>query len=284
MEQREGYAPGWSDDVLSMMGWRKAGDRAAFVLPFLAHAARLVDVGCGPGSITAGLAQAAPTVSVLGVDREDSQVALAREGARAAGATNVEFEQGSAYDLPVADRNVDVVFAHAVFEHLADPVRALVEFGRVLRPGGVVAVSSSDWSHAQLDPFDEEVEQALEGHYLLRRRAGGDPFMGSVLAGLVADAGFVDVVAQRADRVDMAYDELARYVGARVHAALDDSAPDATPADLEQLQRAAQAAQRWASRRGRFTQCWVEVTARWPLRTGAPPSPAPTPPAPTRRR
>lgn len=265
MERRESYAPGWDDDALSMMGRRTAGARAGFVLPFLTDAARVVDVGCGPGSITVGLARAAPAVSVLGLDQEDSQIGLARAAAGAAGTANVAFEQGSAYRLPVAEGSVDVVFAHAVFDHLADPAGALGEFGRVLGPGGVIAVSSSDWSQAVLDPFDADVERALEGHYLLRRRAGGDPFAGGVLAEWVAAAGFVDVVARRVDRVDMAYDELARYVGIRVDAALDhEERVHADPADHETLRRAAEASQRWAARRGHFTQCWIEVTARLP--------------------
>lgn len=153
-----------------MMQRRTATDRAGFVLPLLPDAARMVDLGCGPGAITVGLARAAPTVSILGIDREDSQVALARGAAPAAGVTNVEFHQGSAYNLPVADRGVDLVFSHAVFEHLADPVAALAECRRVLTPGGVVALCASDWSRAHLDPVDADVEHALEGHYLLRRR------------------------------------------------------------------------------------------------------------------
>lgn len=260
MEKREGYAPGWSGDALDMMGRRTAGDRASFALPFLSEVTRLLDLGCGPGTITIGLAQAAPAVAVLGVDREASQVAMARDTAQAAGVTNAQFEQGSAYELLLEDRSVDLVFAHAVFEHLALPQRALAEFGRVLRADGVVALASSDWSRARLDPFNDDVEQALRGHYLLRHQTGGDPFMGRALPDLVFDAGYVDVQVQRADRVDMAYDQLARYVGTRAAAAVADAEGEYR----DVLQRAADAASRWALRDGTFTQCWIEITARWP--------------------
>lgn len=260
MEKREGYAPGWTGDALDMMGRRTAGDRASFALPFLSEVTRLLDLGCGPGTITIGLAQAASAVAVLGVDREGSQVAMARDAAQAAGVTNAQFEQGSAYELPLEDRSVDLVFAHAVFEHLALPQRALAEFGRVLRADGVVALASSDWSRALLDPFNDDVKQALRGHYLLRHQAGGDPFMGRVLPGLVLDAGYVDVQVQRADRMDMAYDQLARYVGTRAAAAIQDAEGEYR----DVLQRAADAASRWALRDGTFTQCWIEITARWP--------------------
>lgn len=199
---------------------RTAHERAAFALPFLSEANRIVDVGCGPGTITIGLAQAtASDTEILGVDRKLSQVEMAREAAQAAGVTNAQFKQSSAYELPLADHSVDLVFAHAVFKRLAFPERALTEFSRVLRGNGVIAVTNSDWSGAHLEPWDDDVDRALRGHYLLRSQAGGDPF--------ISDAG-------------------------------DD--------DQGELRQAAEAARRWATQRGTFTQSWVEVTARLPIR------------------
>ncbi len=245
-----------------MESQRTADERAAFVLPLLSSVTDLVDVGCGPGTITVGLVQAAGAgVSVLGVDRESSQVEMAREGARTAGVTTARFQQGSAYALPLGDASVDVVFAHAVFEHLAAPAEALAEFRRVLRGDGVIALASSDWSAARIEPWNDDVDRALRGHYLLRNQAGGDPFMGRRLPELVGEAGFVDVHTRRADRVDMDYDQLARYVGTRVESALTGADDD----HRDELERAAEAAARWATRTGTFTQCWIEVTARSPL-------------------
>jgi len=131
---------------------------------------------------------------------------------------------------------------------------------RVLRPGGVHAVCCSDWSRAQLDPLDADVTDALEGHYPLRRRAGGDPFRGAALPGLVADAGFVEIASGRADRVDMTYHDYADWVRARIQAACADT--ELSPSDRETLRWAERAAGRWATRRGMFTQCWIEVIAR----------------------
>lgn len=257
----EGYAPGWADDALVMMGQRSAKERAAFVLPYLSEDTRVLDIGCGPGTITIGLAHAvSPHGVALGVDRESSQVELARQASRAAGVGNLRFEQGSAYELPVAEGSVDVVFAHAVFEHLASPAQALVEFRRVLRAGGVVALTSSDWSAATLDPWNDDVDRALRAHYLLRKRAGGNPFAGGRLGTLVRKAGFTDVRARRNDRVDMSYDQLARYVGTRIEAAVDAGAGD----HQAELEDAARAARRWATLHGTFIQCWIEVVARSP--------------------
>ncbi|MGH3822154.1 MAG: methyltransferase domain-containing protein [Pseudonocardiaceae bacterium] len=255
----EGYAPGWTGDALAMMAQRTADVRAAFVFPFLADGLRVLDVGCGPGTITLGLAEAvAPTGFVLGIDIQRSQVELATETATAAGAENLWFEQGSGYDLPVPSGSVDVAFAHALFEHLGRPADALAELRRVLRPGGVLAVSSSDWSGAVLNPRTPDVDDALHGHYLLRRQAGGDPFAGGRLETLVREAGFSEVRATENGRVDMTYPEIARYVGGRVTTALADA--DAT--ERPELQRASEAARRWAEQDGDFLQRWVEVTAR----------------------
>ncbi len=241
------------------MGQRTADTRAAFVLPSLADGMRVLDVGCGPGTITLGLAEAvAPHGCVLGIDRQQSQVTLATETAIAAGAENLRCQQGSVYDLPLQPESVDVAFAHALFEHLARPADALAELRRVLRPGGLLAICSSDWSGAVLTPHTLDVDAALRGHYLLRRKAGGDPFAGGRLETLVLQAGFTQVQASEHARADMAYPEIARYVRVRVTAPLADA--DAT--ERAELERADEAARRWAEQNGEFVRRWGEVTAR----------------------
>lgn len=263
MTTPERYAPGWTDDALTMLSRRTAEDRSASVLSHLAHGMHVLDVGCGPGTITIGLARAVgPTGSVVGVDRQFSQVELALRAARAAGAGNVQFLQGSVYEIPLADDAVDIGVAHALFEHLADPTRALVELRRVVRGGGLVALTSSDWSAARLDPRDRHVDLALWAHFRLRRRAAGDPHMGRRLEVLARAAGLVDVRAGTHHRIDMGYEELARYIHVRIDAAV---AAAETDVDRIELRRAAEAAARWASSGpGTFEQCWVEVMARCP--------------------
>jgi len=245
----EGYAPGFAQDALEMMSSRTATTRAEFVLRLLRPGMRVVDVGCGPGTITTGLATIAGRGNVVGVDREPDQFPVG---------STVEFVAGDAYALPVADGSVDVVFAHALLEHLRRPVEALVEFRRVLRPGGTLAVSTSDWSRARLRPGTANVTAALRGHHLLRRRAGGDPFAGRHVAAWVAEAGFREVSAHGRFRADMSYRALARYVESRLEAALH-----AAPVDRDQLASAARSAWAWSnSGDGEFQQHWTELTAQ----------------------
>jgi SAM-dependent methyltransferase len=243
-----------------MMSRRTAESRASFFLPLLEPGMRVLDVGCGPGTITLGLAEAVlPGGACVGVDLEPSQVALAR--ATAAGAGNVAFEVASIYALPFADETFDAVFSHALFEHLARPLDALAELRRVLRHGGVAGVCSSDWGGAVIEPRTDDVETALRCHLRLRRKAGGDPYTGGRLPALVESAGFADAHASTQHEVDMPYRDFARYIGARIEAA----ARDAAGPERSELLLGAAAARRWEQHEGGvITQPWTAVTARRP--------------------
>jgi SAM-dependent methyltransferase len=244
------YAPGFTDDVRGMLDARRADEHAAFLLEHLSSGDRVLDAGCGPGAITLGLAQAVgPHGLVVGVDAEPSQVEAARRAAHAAGVVNVRFEVGRAESLARPDAAFDAALAHGLIEHLAEPLTAVRELRRVVRPGGLVALCSSDWSGARVEPSTPDVVTALAAHRELRREAGGDPDAGARLATLAHEAG-LEVVSESAElRADLGYAELARYVGRRLAAAgrRDEAA----------------AASRWlALGEGTFEQRWVSVLAR----------------------
>jgi ubiquinone/menaquinone biosynthesis C-methylase UbiE len=121
---------------------RTAAKEGAFFLPYLRPGMRLLDLGCGPGSITLGLAEKVAPGEVVGVDLQPSQVAQAQELSAARGVKNVRFEIADVYRLPFPDASFDAVFAHVVLMHLREPVRALMEMRRVLRPGGIVGCAT----------------------------------------------------------------------------------------------------------------------------------------------
>lgn len=256
---QDSYAPGWGADAVAMMASRSVSDRASFAVTLLAAGDVVVDVGCGPGSITEGLARAVgPAGRVLGMDAQRSQVEAATGRARRMEVPNVDFAVADVYSLPVADRTVDVYFSHALYEHLGEPERALREARRVLVPGGTVALAASDWSRARFEPWTPEVARAMSAHYRLRELAGGNPHAGGDLAAAMARVGFTGVTESSHYRVDLTYRELARYVGSRIEAALR-----ADPGD-DELRHAAEAARSWATTDGSVEQCWTEAVGSAP--------------------
>jgi ubiquinone/menaquinone biosynthesis C-methylase UbiE len=190
MADEEQYTPGYAQNASDFMTRRTVNSHAAFLLPHLRPGLRVLDCGCGPGSITCGLARLVRPGPVVGIDREASQVELARTRAETEGADNVTFDVASIYELPFVSGSFDVVFAHAVFEHLGSPDRALAELRRVLAPGGTVALRSPDWGGFIVGPETAALRAALEAYTELQTANGGDVRVGRKLKGLLRSAGF----------------------------------------------------------------------------------------------
>ena len=107
----------------------------------LGPGARVLDVGCGPGALTAELVTRLGAGSVAAVDPSESFVAAAR--ARFPGA---DVRRAAAEALPHADRSFDAALAQLVVHFMTDPVAGLREMARVTRPEGVIAACV--WDHA----------------------------------------------------------------------------------------------------------------------------------------
>lgn len=184
------YTHGHHESVLRSHRWRTAENSAAHLLPHLEPGHALLDVGCGPGTITADLARRVGPGAVIGIDRSEQVVAAAHE---AHGGSGVEFRAADLYELPFDDDTFDVVHAHQVLQHLYDPVAALVEMRRVCRPGGIVAVRDADYGGFRWAPGSATLDRWLELYRDVARRNGGEPDAGRHLLGWANAAGFATV-------------------------------------------------------------------------------------------
>jgi len=173
---------------------RSAERDAAFLLPHLEAGQALLDCGCGPGQITVGLARAADPGRVTGIDLDAAVLEQARRSAADAGVTNVEYRQASVAALPFPDESFDVVYFHALLCHLPAPLEALAEAQRVLKPGGLVAVSEPDMSRFQIATDDPACLRMVEFLAAGSRAGGGDPDIGRRVRPLLHSAGFSPTV------------------------------------------------------------------------------------------
>lgn len=210
----ERYLGDYHPEMLKGLSMRKAVREAAFFLPFLRSGMRLLDCGCGPGSMTVDLAEVVAPGEVVGIDIAAEQFALGAARARETGVTNVRFEQGSLYELPFPDESFDAVFVHAVLYHLSDPQKALREIYRVLKPGGVVGARESDQDGDVYAPLNVDLERVHAILSKVHRLSGGNARFGKTLRAALRVAGFAHIEAS-ASYDSYGAPEIVKAVGAQ---------------------------------------------------------------------
>jgi SAM-dependent methyltransferase len=157
---------------------------------------RLLDCGCGPGTITIGLAQHVAPGEVVGIDNDPDHIELARQNAsEQAVPTNLRFEVADVYGLPFEEGSFDAIFSHALLEYLADPARALREMRRLLGPGGMVYASTPDHDGHLCWPTNSSIEQWFALEVKLHEHDGGDRYRGKRLRALLSEVGFAQTAA-----------------------------------------------------------------------------------------
>jgi ubiquinone/menaquinone biosynthesis C-methylase UbiE len=261
----EVYSHGHHPSVTAAHAARTVASSAAYLEPFLEAGMDLLDIGCGPGSITVGFADIVAPGSVVGIDSSADVVAQA--SATYADIMNLGFHEGNVYDLDATDESFDVVHAHQVLQHLADPVAALREMRRVVRSDGIVAVREADFGAMTWFPAVEELDEWRELYGRLARGNRGEPDAGRRLASWASSAGFAHVEVSSSNWTYAAAEDrrfLADSWAERVlHSAFAEQTLERGLADQDTLQRLADGWRRWARKDdGLFLMPSVEILAR----------------------
>jgi ubiquinone/menaquinone biosynthesis C-methylase UbiE len=226
---------------------------------------RVLDCGCGPGSLTISLAEVVPSGEVVGTDVEESQLDIGREEAIRRNFTNVRFERASIYELPFADDSFDAVFVSAVLGNLREPLQGVNEVRRVLKPGGVLGVKEFDHGGDLLHPRNPDLVEGLNLYDRLRRHNGHDPESGRKLLCLLQQAHFRDISVTATYETLSTPQELKRVcqgLALLVNEAFAEPLQNLGWADDETIQRITRAWQQFADLPGAFyALAWCEALA-----------------------
>ncbi|KIN05378.1 hypothetical protein OIDMADRAFT_116380 [Oidiodendron maius Zn] len=186
--QSSTYTTDHAASVLRTHSWRNAANSAGHVIPHIRPNMSILDVGCGPGSITIDFARLVPNGHVTGVEYVPDPLEQARALASAQDITNVLFEVGDIHSLPFPDNSFDIAHAHQVLQHIADPIQALREMRRVVKPGGIVACRES--ASMTWYPDSEGLEAWDKLSTRVRHAKGGNPNPGRYIHVWAEEAGF----------------------------------------------------------------------------------------------
>ncbi len=194
MTSRAVYTHGHHESVLRSHVWRTVDNSAAYLRPYLTPGMSLLDLGCGPGTITAELAELLAPGRVTAVDASPEVVGAAAVECAQRG-VDVRFAVADAHALGLADGVFDVVHAHQVLQHVGDPVQVLRQMRRVCAADGLVAVRDSDYGAFTWFPAIPELDEWQRLYRTLARSNGGEPDAGRRLVSWARRAGFDDVRA-----------------------------------------------------------------------------------------
>lgn len=187
------YTMGYNDEFQALLSRRNAALNAGHLLPRLKPGLRVLDFGCGPGTISMGLADAIAPGELHGIDMEESQIEMAKAAASAGEHGNTVFRTGDATDLPYEDDFFDVAHCHAVLMHVPDTTTALAEVKRVLKPGGIISAREMIGDSMFFEPDPGELAGSLAVFKKLLAANGGHPQMGKELKGVLHEAGFSEI-------------------------------------------------------------------------------------------
>lgn len=259
------YTHGHHETVLRSHSNRTIENSAAYLREHLAPDARLLDVGAGPGTITAEFA--ARVAHVTATEIGEQELSLSRRHAAGLGLANIDFAVEDVHALSFADDSFDIVHTHQVLQHVADPVQALREMKRVTRPGGIVAARDADYAGFFWFPLFDELDDWLQLYRAAARANGGEPDAGRRLLSWARAAGFEEVTATASTWCYATPEERAWWGGMWsdriLESALARQLTDDGFADRARLERISAAWLRWAdSEDGWYLVPHGEIIAR----------------------
>jgi ubiquinone/menaquinone biosynthesis C-methylase UbiE len=190
-DRAHGVTPGLRQDYET----RTVSRQGAFVLPYLRPGMNLLDVGCGPGTITLGLAEAVHPGRVIGIDHDAAHVKAARTLVAERGVTHVTFQEGNAMALHFGDHTFDAVFENDLLTHLSqNATRATKEVYRVLKPGGFFGARDVDAEAVVWGHLTDPIKQLDRLMVAWQQSRGSDITLGKRLPAILRQAGFTRTV------------------------------------------------------------------------------------------
>ncbi|OQE27705.1 hypothetical protein PENSTE_c004G05159 [Penicillium steckii] len=253
------YTHGHHASVIRNHSARTAKNSVAFLLPHLTPSMRILDIGCGPGSITVDLAEHVPQGQVIGLERAGSILEQARELASQRGIMNIEFVEGDANGLSFEENSFDVVLCHQVLQHVGDPIGMLKEMNRVTKSGGIVAAREADYGVFVWYPELPGLREWQTLYDRVARFNGGEPNAGRMLHVWARKAGLNDVRSSCSMWCYSTKEEIEWWSGSWQERALKSSfattSLDGKLATVEDLERVSKTWKEW----GEDQDAWLSI-------------------------
>lgn len=262
----ERYTLGYGPASLSIMASRTAESHAGFFISHLRTGMSVLDIGCGPGSITFGFAECVRPGSVIGTDLVLGQTKRFAEKAEGA-ELNLTFEMADAYALPYSDNCFDAVFVSALLGNLRCPQDGADQAYRVLKPGGLFGIKEFDEGANLSFPELESRTRLIQLYRRLREHHGHDPDCGRKLRSYLNTAGFVDI------EVEATFEAATPRLGASGNAFVESMVREEWGSEFvelgwvtqEQIDDWVKQSSAYRSDQGDFSaRAWVEAIARKP--------------------
>lgn len=189
------YLHGHHASVLRSHSWRTVENSCPHLLPYLNNPSlKILDVGCGPGTITVDLAARVPQGFVYAIDPSAEVIEKARKHAEEKGVQNVRFEVGDIFSWDkldgVSEAGFDIVHAHQVLQHLQEPLGAMKEMKRLVKRGGVLAVRDCDYSAMNWYPEHPGMQKWKDLYINVALGLKAHPNIGKRLHAIALQAGF----------------------------------------------------------------------------------------------